>query len=68
MRHRRYGVLRGRTLTVFSERLEAALAYWQICFGSVLVYKASGKWGGQPERSVRWLRVPVWSCSLTLEE
>lgn len=57
---RRYAVQHGDTITVFSTRLEEAIAYWQARPDSVLVYKAHGKWGRQAKRSTRWLRVPLY--------
>ena len=54
-----YAVRHGGTLTVFSDRLDLAIAYWQACVGSVLLYKAHGRWGGNAKRTTRWLRMPM---------
>ena len=58
-----YAVQDGAILTVFKDRLEAAIAYWQARPGSVLVYKAYGNWGREAKRSTRWLRVALTSSA-----
>jgi len=52
-----YAVQYEGALTIFKQRLQAAIAYQQTCPGAVLVYKAHGRWGGQTKRTTRWLPV-----------
>ena len=59
---RRYAVQHGDTITVFKQRLEDAIAYWQARPGSVLVYRAHGNWGREAKRSTRWLPVPLYDA------
>jgi hypothetical protein len=61
-----YAVQHGDTITVFKDRLEDAIVYWQARPGSALVYKAHGRWGGQTKRSTRWLPVPTSSAGAVL--